>query len=320
MLIGLKETMDLIRSGKPLHIAADERLLSQLPKGNWIGGTTPYFITESGGLLTEDKLFVDEISVAETVKFSVYDDKTFKTVAADAFDNGFTLFVLPFGSPILEAFAKDAAEIDGIFLKNIAGWVSGFNLGTGGTARTFNGKDGKSYADKAVAMHVALPKGKLATVNIVNIFEADQKSPAIEFPANAFVADKCRIGGKDVRFADYITENNIDTKLPLVANYGGSNVNISIQQIDGKNVKLYAPVFKGMQYHFALPVADYEGEFAAQIKKCVGAKPVFSCNCILNYLYGALEGKRTAPFFGPVTFGEVAYQLVNQTLVYVSVE
>ncbi len=47
--------------------------------------------------------------------------------------------------------------------------------------------------------------------------------------------------------------------------------------------------------------------------------PVLSCNCILNYQYGELEGRKIPPFTGPVTFGEVAYQLLNQTLVYVEI-
>ena len=40
-----------------------------------------------------------------------------------------------------------------------------------------------------------------------------------------------------------------------------------------------------------------------------------SCNCILNFVYGGLEGKKTPGFTGPVTFGEIAYILLNQTLV-----
>lgn len=48
--------------------------------------------------------------------------------------------------------------------------------------------------------------------------------------------------------------------------------------------------------------------------------PEFSCNCILNFLYSELEGKRTGELIGPVTFGEVAYQLLNQTLVYLQIE
>jgi hypothetical protein len=49
-------------------------------------------------------------------------------------------------------------------------------------------------------------------------------------------------------------------------------------------------------------------------------KSVFSCNCILNFLYGGFEGKRINNFNGPITFGEIAYQLINQTLVYVLIE
>lgn len=47
--------------------------------------------------------------------------------------------------------------------------------------------------------------------------------------------------------------------------------------------------------------------------------PLFSCNCILNNLYGKLEGNVTPPFAGLVTFGEVAYHLLNQTLVYAEI-
>jgi len=36
---------------------------------------------------------------------------------------------------------------------------------------------------------------------------------------------------------------------------------------------------------------------------------------VFVFLYSELEGQSTKPFFGPVTFGEVSYQLVNQTTV-----
>jgi len=44
--------------------------------------------------------------------------------------------------------------------------------------------------------------------------------------------------------------------------------------------------------------------------------PVFSCNCILNYLYADLAGDKALSITGPATFGEIAYVLLNQTLVY----
>ena len=49
-------------------------------------------------------------------------------------------------------------------------------------------------------------------------------------------------------------------------------------------------------------------------------KVFFSCNCVLNYLYSNLEGKKVGSFTGPMTFGEIAYVLLNQTLVYLQVQ
>lgn len=35
-----------ISEGRYLLLAGDESVLGQLPQGNWIGGTIPYFITK----------------------------------------------------------------------------------------------------------------------------------------------------------------------------------------------------------------------------------------------------------------------------------
>ena len=87
----------------------------------------------------------------------------------------------------------------------------------------------------------------------------------------------------------------------------------------GENeVALYAPVFKGVEYKIAKPIKDYVSEFNAAMPK--GTKPAFSCNCILNFLYSDLEGKKIENMYGPVTFGEIAYQLLNQTLVYLEIK
>ena len=54
--------------------------------------------------------------------------------------------------------------------------------------------------------------------------------------------------------------------------------------------------------------------------KEINGSILFSCNCILNYQYAELEGEKTKGFTGPVTFGEVAYQLLNQTMVYLTID
>jgi hypothetical protein len=105
-----------------------------------------------------------------------------------------------------------------------------------------------------------------------------------------------------------------------VADYCGTRVNVSIQAVDhdAKAVALYAPVFKGVEYRVAAPVADYVGGFTSAMAGAT-VTPAFSCNCILNFLYSNLEGKKTGPITGPITFGEAAYQLLNQTLTYLEV-
>ena len=107
-----------------------------------------------------------------------------------------------------------------------------------------------------------------------------------------------------------------DPKLPLTANYNGSIVNVSIQSVDEGNgvVQLYAPVFPGVEYKFGSPLADYVGAMQQAVETHT-EDAAFSCNCILNYLYAGLEGKRTGRITGPITFGEIAHQLLNQTIV-----
>lgn len=168
-------------------------------------------------------------------------------------------------------------------------------------------------------MHIGVPDDKVVDINIINIFAQDENSPTIEFPVEGFSARTCLVDGKEVVFADYIAQNNIDTKLPLVGDYSGVGVNISFKKIENDVVNFYAPVFTGIKYKMAKTITNYVEEFNSQLKKFKDVQTAFSCNCILNFLYGELEGKDMETFFGPITFGEVAYQLVNQTLVYVTV-
>src|SRR5438093_456439 len=76
-------------------------------------------------------------------------------------------------------------------------------------------------------------------------------------------------------------------------------------------------VFNDRTYRVAKPMPDYVQGF-----KSVTAGPThdvaFACNCVLNFLYGKLDGARVG-LPGPYTFGEIGYQLLNQTMVYCDV-
>ena len=320
MLMNFDDTSKKIENGSLLHVAGTEELLKKLPKGKWIGGSTEYFMAKDGGKVSGELLFVTEFPY-ENYSIKSYDASSISNVATDAFDNGFSILIIPFDSEVHKEYAENAAGFKDLFMKDIAGWISGVNLGIPGqTPITVNGMLGEAYSDKAIALHLEVPGNKTISVNIVNIFDQDDSSPVITFSEGGFSVKNCLIDGKDTVFADYISENNIDTKLPLIGNYSGVGVNISFRAIENGVVNFYAPVFDGIEYRLAKDIPDYADAFHNHLLGISDAEAVFSCNCILNFLYGELEGKSIEAFTGPITFGEIAYQLVNQTLVYVMVQ
>ena len=318
MLKSTTEVNQMIAEGKALLLAGSEEVLSQLSKGNWIGGTIPYFMDDAGALCCETKVFVTELpDCASFAGLREYPLQALPQICTDAPENGVSYLILPAGSAVHAAYAADALGYEEFLTRPVVGWVSGVHLSKLGqqSPKVFNGITGKASAEVGIAMHVALPENKLAVLDIVNVFKAGT-GDTITFPATGFTAGDCEVNGKPRNFAEYMMSTQQDTHVPLTANYNGSIVNASIQSVDAKNgvVNLYAPVFPGVEYRFGAPVADY----VEALRQVVGTKneeAAFSCNCILNYLYAGLEGKRTGSITGPITFGEIAHQLLNQTIV-----
>jgi hypothetical protein len=319
MLLTFEETAKLIKEGKTLHLAGNATLLQKLPKGNWIGGSTEYFMEKGGGKITDNLVFVDVLPYTD-FRVAVYTETTLADVAKDAYDNGFSIVIMPFDSAVHKLYAGKAPEFSDIFIKNIVGWIAGTNLlDDSQTPAVFDGVSGEVFSDRAVVLHLKVPDDRIVSVGIVNIFSQDTLSPTIQFDHDGFSVTKALIDGQEVNFAEYLVQNNIDTRLPLVGDYSGAGVNISFKIIENDVVYFYTPVFAGIQYKLAQKIGTYVDEFERHLKNLPEMQSVFSCNCILNFLYGKLEGKEINNFYGSVAFGEIAYQLLNQTLVYVTV-
>ena len=313
----------LIGAGKGFLVAGDEALLRKLPRGNWIGGTIPYFMSENGGTVTREKVFATELpDYVVSTAVQVYDDVSIKNVYLEAPSNGFSVVILPATSSVHLAFALNAPNFEEFASRPLVGWVSGVHLNDLGkvTPKVFNGKTAECFDDEAVVMRAVLGNDRVCDLGIVNIF-AQGHGDTLEFPEANFSAREVLVNGKRTNFAEYIQQKKIDLKLPLVADYGGANINISFQGVDEKSgvVNFYAPVFKGVKYRQAAPIKNYVADF---VKNIPGNSDqiLFSCNCILNFLYSELEGKKTGNITGPITFGEVAYQLLNQTMVYLTIQ
>lgn len=320
----VQETEKLIRAGKKLVIAGDERLLASLPRGEWVGGTTPYFMGEDGGVCTHDLLHVSELPDSVlSIQTKYYEASQLHLIPHDYQVSGFTFIVIPAFCEAHHVFAKDCSSWPDVFDRPLVGWIAGVDLEDTGkvTPKVFDGVTGKSSDTKALALHAELPEGVFARACIVNLFKAGQ-GDVLSFPERGFEVTDCYVNDFKRNFAEYLVEKKIDTRQPLVANYMGAMVNVSIQSVDeaaGK-VTLYAPVFPSVEYRVAAPLGDYGTEFNKLVEAGHIQEPVFACNCLLNYLYAHLEGKKTGHVVGPITFGEIAYMLLNQTLVYLILE
>lgn len=170
-------------------------------------------------------------------------------------------------------------------------------------------------------MHVSLPRTKTAEVSIVNIFEPDEGSDILTFDSDSFSAREVFVNGTRRRLLSYIEEKGVDTRLPLVADCGGAMVNTSFLSIDQASgeVRFGGPLFRGVRYRRARPIGDYVKVFSSQLEAIVGTEISYSANCVLNYIYAGMEGRGGLGVTGPATFGEIAYQLLNQTLVYLKI-
>lgn len=318
----VEETSALLRARRALFVAGDESLLRRLPRGTWVGGTSAYFIAEEGGVQTRDRLCVSLVpDVATETAIHVYGPGTIERVYRDVPDNGFGLVVVPAESATLRAFALNAPRFENFACRPLIGWVAGVELPDLGKVapRVFDGSSGQVLNDAAVVLHVSLPRTLSAEVGIVNIFERGEGDD-LTFAEDGFAAREVLVAGKPTPFVRYLQERAVDTRLPLVADYNGAMVNISFQRVDVEagEVRFYAPVFRGVHYRLARPVGDYVTAFSSQLPEDL-PRVAWSCNCVLNYIHAGLEGRRTPGFTGPATFGEIAYQLVNQTLVYLRI-
>ncbi|HEX9398846.1 MAG TPA: hypothetical protein VF912_01955 [Anaeromyxobacter sp.] len=322
-LLELDEVAALIRRGEALLLAGDEGPLRTLPRGTWIAGTIPYFMGEEGGVTDRSRIFVERLPEGlSCAGIRRYSERDISQVYADIPAGAFAVMIAPSSSRAHLSFALNAPRYEKFAASPLFGWISGVDLSDLGkiAPKVFEGPSGEALEQDAVVMHVALPPGKVAELAILNIFE-EGSGPTITFPETSFCATTAEVDGRRVNLAEYIREASMDTRLPLVADYAGARINVSFQEVDEakREVRFFAPVFAGVRYHHARPVGDYVEAFVSALPRGLKSDIAFSCNCVLNYVHSALEGRSTDGIVGPITFGEIGYQLLNQTMVYLTV-
>lgn len=318
-LLDVQETARRITAGQSLMLAGEERLLATLPHGNWIGGTIPYFMGAGGGCVCKDKIFVTELPAEFQPSSRLYTTSELPGIYRDAGEGAVTFVILSANSPAHTEFALHAPRYANFALHPLAGWIAGVDLESADkiAPKIFCGGP-EPLGDGAAVMRLKLPADRLAQINIINLFQPGN-GDTISFPTTGFSATTARINGVEHNLAEYLERIHADTRLPLVADYFGARINVSLKSVDSRNgrVEFFGPVAAGIEYKLANPINDYVSEFEKRLSELSPGHLLFSCNCILNYLYSKLENRRTGALVGPVTFGEIAFQLLNQTLVFI---
>ena len=315
-LYTVEEVSAMIREGKKLLLASDAKLLSKLPKGDWIGGSSPLFLIHPANRVTSyDKIFVNQLPdfVTETV-IKEYDETNIRNIFNDGPQNGFTILIMPFVKPVTTEYAMNAVNFENFAAHPVCGWVSGQPLDKilKEKAYTASGIGPTLSSDKGVAMHISLPITKYAEIHIFNPYEQGD-GDVITFDRSGQITKDVYINGVKKNFAEYFHEKKYDGNyLPLVANYSGAMLNISCTAA-GDQMQFSAPVFEHIEYRFAKinpQIAEPELD---------SDKILISFTCVHNFMQPEYCEKYLKKMNGAVVFGEIAYQLLNQTTVYVTI-
>jgi hypothetical protein len=315
------EAARLISEGRPYLAAGDEEMLRALPAGNWIGGTIPYFVTEEGPQASSTEVFLTELPrSARLVAAHLVGDENLAKIFTEVPANGWGVMILPSGCKLQETFALKAPTLPGFAIRPLVGWMAGTALSEIGarSPAVVNGLTKTFSSHEGVVMYLDLPPALGCEVSIVNLYRPGH-GPDLCFPEPGFSPREVQVGGRRRNFGEYIREAGIDVRNPLVGDLGGASVNVSLQSIDEATgeVRLYSPVFKNVRYRFA-DAPDFLADWQKQLPPG-GSDVVLAFNCILNYLRLQQEGIKKGCVPAPASFGEIAYQALNQTMVCLSV-
>lgn len=326
-LLNVSTAAELILGGRVLAIFGDEALLASLPKGNWIGGTTPYFYLKNEcGRVDKKKVFVSDFTESiNDFNILTLEEQELTTIGTSGFENGFSFLIIPGLQQIHYSFALNSLNYPKIFDNPLIGLIAGTAIDEYGNeklSKVINGKTLEITSMNAVLMHCSLLPSKVARIEIVNVFQRCDKIN-IEVFEDTFSIKDCLINGELTNLYNFIVENKIDTRYPLVCDYAGAVVNVSFKFLNEstKEANFYAPLFKDKKYYFSKNDLSYPEAFTERINDVLLRETniIYNCNSILNYLYGELD-KHDIGFSGPAAFGEIAYGLLNQTFVYLAID
>lgn len=323
-LYSKEKVIEFIKQGRIMHLCGNENTLKDLPKGNWIAGMTPYFM-DNVGKICGNMIYVDDFSfIAEECETVTFDETNISEIAKrNKYANGFIFVVLPIDSPVYYTFASHSLEYANIYDNPVVGYVSSTLLEEYGQKqpKVAIGSEGVLYGDKAAVMYVKISDRLRVRAEIMNFDTIDDATPSLLFPKTGFAQNDCLIDGKPGNIASYLeaVKGKIGHYPQLITSQNGALVNRDVKSVNvetGEAV-FFSPAYEGDVYYIVKPNNDYLATFNRRLGR---KTDVIACmSCTSYFLQGDFE-YRHVDFNGVYTFGEIAYQLLNKTIVTLEVD
>lgn len=319
----LDDARRLLARKRAYLVAGSSEALKELPPGHWIGGTVSSVMSGRGPLVNGELVQVTTLpSYINRLVMKSYDSETISSIYDDCPEHGLTFLIVPAGSEVAARFALTAANSERQALYPLAGWLAAEGDKGG---EVFFGTKVRGSAARAVAMHLELPPNMYAELNYINLFQAGE-GPVIEFMAEGFSCREALVDGRETNLAAFLSENGFNPAYPLVADYCGSLINVGLAGIDREKgeVTFNSPVLPGVRYSPGHLAGNYSELLREGLARVDRERTIFACNSIFSTLTaGSAEGElikeESEKLKGPLTAGEIAYHLLNQTYTYVSI-
>jgi hypothetical protein len=312
------DVADLIKAGRILLVAGDEAELTQLPEGKWVGGTVSGFLTPDGFTLPAGQLIYADLSqIALRVELRLFDSIQIQSLSEYYPCNGFALAILPGYSAFLENIATHMSDWQGLYNIPLAGWVSAVPLAEIGhrQPKVFCGT-GTAWDDHAAIMYVTLPDATYAELNVVNPF-CSAIGPAIRFSESGYrLSAPCMADGQSVRLIDLITNGTVDASLPLIADRDGALVNNSIINIESAtgDITFLSPIETELVYHFAEASSIFKEALRRAVAGINLPEAALASVCVACLPHFSADIRPMLPAIAPVTFGQIGYTVLTQTI------
>jgi hypothetical protein len=320
-----EQVVEFIRQGRIMHLCGNEQLLKDLPKGNWVAGTSPYFMDEVGKVC-DSKIYVDDFSfIAEECEVITLDETNIAEIAKrNKYDNGFIFIILPIDSKVYFTFANSSLEYESIYDNPVVGYVSSVHVEDYGKLQpkvAAGCSGGTLYDNKAAVMYVKVSDRLRVRTEIINLDTIDDTTPSLKFPKSGFVQSDCLIDGKPGNIASYLeaVKGRIGHYPQLITSQNGALVNRDIKSVNVETgeAEFFSPAYDSDVYYLVKTNNDYFATFNRRLGR---KTDVIAClSCTSYFLEGDFE-YRHIDFNGVYTFGEIAYQLLNKTIVTLEVD